>query len=554
MWKNKKIIIPALIIVLVGTIIAYRHRPQTSEYITAKVSLGRVERTVEVTGAVASSQSIELNFKTVGRLKNLYVNEGDRVYTGQKLANLDTAALYSRVKDAQSALLEARANLEKLMAGARPEDIQVTEETVKQRQAAVEAAENSLSNLELQAQTDIAGLKKTVVINLYNQLAVAAAALQEIDRVLNDDDAQDTLGALDSNSLNVALNSQTEAENSFNVLRPVIESVNEQTPNEKLSADLNDFLNVLAQIRQALDDTFTVLQKTITSQKFTQSELDSFISAITAKQTSVASAISALHSAQSAWINKQSYYQDQITRAQDNLKAAQTALQLAQAQLKLKTAPPRTYDIKSAQAKVARAQAALNLAQANLNDAVIYAPVDGVIAKINYDIGEQTTLAKPVIEMIGDSPLEVDADVPESDIAAIKLGQKVEITLDAFGDDKIFTGVVTFIDPAETVIQDVVYYQIKIQFKNLSKELQEQIKPGMTANATIIVQRKENVLRVPVRAIEKKDSEYTAKLLTANKKISVQPVKTGLQGDEYYEVLQGLKAGDEVVTFIKTKK
>ncbi len=554
MWKNKKIIIPVLIIVLVGAAITYRHRPQDSEYITAKVSLGRVERTVEVTGAVASSQSIELNFKTVGRLKNLYVDEGDRVYAGQKLANLDTAALYSRVKDAQSALLEAQANLEKLIAGARPEDIQVTEETVKQRQAAVEAAENSLANLELQAQTDIAGLKKTVVINLHNQLAVAAAALQEIDRVLNDDDAQDTLGALDSNSLNVALNSQTEAENSFNVLRPVIESVNEQTSSEKLSADLNDFLNVLAQIRQALDDTFTVLQKTITSQKFTQSELDSFISAITAKQTSVASAISALHSAQSAWINKQSYYQDQITRAQDNLKAAQTALQLAQAQLKLKTAPPRTYDIKSAQAKVARAQAALNLAQANLNDAIIYAPVDGVIAKINYDIGEQTTLAKPVIEMIGDSPLEVDADVPESDIAAVKLGQKVEITLDAFGDDKIFTGVVTFIDPAETVIQDVVYYQIKIQFKNLSKELQEQIKPGMTANATIIVQRKENVLRVPVRAIEKKDGEYTAKLLTANKKISVQPVKIGLQGDEYYEVLQGLKAGDEVVTFIKTKK
>ena len=180
---------------------------------------------------------------------------------------------------------------------------------------------------------------------------------------------------------------------------------------------------------------------------------------------------------------------------------------------------------------------------------MIIAPVNGIITEINYEFGEQTSLTKPVIQMIGESNLEIEVDIPESDIAKIDVGQKSEITLDSFGDDEIFIGNVTFIDPAETVIQDVVYYQVKVQFSdNLNK-----VKPGMTANVTIYTAQKSNVLRVPLRAVKQNNGDKIVDVLvgenTEQKKVVI-----GLKGNDFIEIISGLSAGEEVVTFIKNGK
>jgi len=199
---------------------------------------------------------------------------------------------------------------------------------------------------------------------------------------------------------------------------------------------------------------------------------------------------------------------------------------------------------------VAQANASLTLARANLNDAIIVAPTDGTITKKNFSVGEQSSLTTPTLEMIGKTNLEIKVDIPESDIAKVQIGQEVEITLDAFGPDQIFKGQVVFVDPAETKIQDVVYYKVTVQF---SEQTTEGIKPGMTANVTICTAKKDQVLVVPARAVKSQNGDkYVTVLIDAKKNTTEdKTVTVGLKGNEGIEIVSGLETGEEVVTFIK---
>jgi len=121
-----------------------------------------------------------------------------------------------------------------------------------------------------------------------------------------------------------------------------------------------------------------------------------------------------------------------------------------------------------------------------------------------------------------------------------------EITLDAFPDYK-FLGKVIKIDPAETIIQGVVYYKVTVGFDEPDKRM----KSGMTANVDIITETKENVLAVPQGAVLAKDGQKMVRILEG-KDIKEVKVETGIRGSRgEIEILSGLKKGDRVITFIK---
>ena len=226
-------------------------------------------------------------------------------------------------------------------------------------------------------------------------------------------------------------------------------------------------------------------------------------------------------------------------------------LDVAASQLELEKLPPRQFEIDLAKAKITSAQASLNLDYANLGDNIITAPIDGIITKKNFNAGEQSSMSTPILEMIGESNFQIEVDIPESDIPKVKVGQDVTITLDAFTDDIEFAGKVTFVDPAETIISDVVYYKVKIQLdeENIS------FKSGMTANVVICTDKKENVLFVPARAVKSSNGDKYVEVVTSRrgKKVNVEKknVTTGMRGDEGIEIISGLNDGDEVVTFVK---
>jgi len=164
--------------------------------------------------------------------------------------------------------------------------------------------------------------------------------------------------------------------------------------------------------------------------------------------------------------------------------------------------------------------------------------------------GEQTSLSLPVIRMVGLLNYEIEADVPESDIAKVETNQNVEITLDAFGEDQIFEGKVTFVEPAETVIQDVVYYKVRVEFDKYD----ERIKPGMTANLIIETNHKDDVLLVPLRAVKASNGRRFVEVLDSMGVSQEKDVKLGLRGDNGYEILSGLQEGEEVIVYVKKVK
>lgn len=316
---------------------------------------------------------------------------------------------------------------------------------------------------------------------------------------------------------------------------------------------MENLQNTLNLVSANLSNMADVLIATIISSKLSETELDALKTNITTQQSAIKTAQINIQSAKSNWTNKIAYYNDQIAIYEDYIASAEKALTIAESQLNLKKATPRQFEIDTALARIRQAQATLQLAQANLSETIITAPLDGIIIKKNNNVGEQSSISQPILEMIGQANLQIEVDIPESDIIKIKIDQDADISLDAFGDDQIFPGKVVFVDPAETIIQDVVYYKVKIQLTDSNDVMNFDVKPGMTSNVIICADKKENVLIVPARAVKSNNGDKYVEILVDNKPVQ-KIVTIGMRGDEGIEILSGLEQGDEVITFVKNGK
>jgi membrane fusion protein (multidrug efflux system) len=227
----------------------------------------------------------------------------------------------------------------------------------------------------------------------------------------------------------------------------------------------------------------------------------------------------------------------------------QKALNAAQAQLNKITAPARSEDITLQRAQVAKAVASLDLIKNQLINNSIIAPTNGIITKVNYQVGEQASQGEAVMSMITENSYEIAIDVSETDIAKLQIGNQVSITLDAYGDDQVLTGLISFIEPAETVIQGVTYYKVKITF---SAGTGIELKPGLTATAKIVTAQKDDVIAIPQRAVSDQDGQKIVKTLV-NGSVVTKVVSLGLSGDGgLVEIISGLNGNEEIITSTKT--
>jgi HlyD family secretion protein len=170
------------------------------------------------------------------------------------------------------------------------------------------------------------------------------------------------------------------------------------------------------------------------------------------------------------------------------LEAAQVALQSAQAQ------------VRSQQAQVTQAQASLNQNQVNLQHTVIEAPIDGLVISRNVDVGQTVaaSMQAPTLFVLAAdlTKMQVLASLDESDVGRIRPGQEVWFRVDAYPADE-FEGRVEQVRLQPQTVQNVVTYSTVIAVPNPELKL----KPGMTANVTIEIARRNNVLRVPNGAL-----------------------------------------------------
>jgi HlyD family secretion protein len=189
--------------------------------------------------------------------------------------------------------------------------------------------------------------------------------------------------------------------------------------------------------------------------------------------------------------------------------------------------------VNAALAQVAQTEAALRYAETNLRYTKILSPVDGVVVSRNVDVG-QTVAASfqtPTLFTIAQdlTKMQIDTNIDEADIGKIVAGQDVEFTVDAY-PDHTFQGKVDQVRIAPITVQNVVTYDVVIKVDNSDLRL----KPGMTANVSVVVATKKDIFRVPNAALRFRPSEKDGVVQTAgatqDKVVKTQPDSSGKDG------------------------
>ncbi|KUG22804.1 macrolide-specific efflux protein maca [hydrocarbon metagenome] len=268
-----------------------------------------------------------------------------------------------------------------------------------------------------------------------------------------------------------------------------------------------------------------------------------------AKATMEKAAVAVIDARRTFQRNKELFAQNFI--AKSDLDTAETNLHSAEAQQKV------------THAQVGQAQAALKIAQTNLQYTNILSPVDGTVISRSVDVG-QTVAASfqtPTLFSIAQdlTKMQINTSVDEADIGRVQAGQEVSFTVDAY-PDTAFAGKVSEVRNSPTTVSNVVTYDVIIKVDNPQLKL----KPGMTANVSITIEMRPNVLRVPNAALRFKPAETSGRegirteqremkgtkvwILEQDKPRPVQ-VTIGLSDGNYTEISSGqLLAGQEVIT------
>src|SRR5437588_7818395 len=283
-------------------------------------------------------------------------------------------------------------------------------------------------------------------------------------------------------------------------------------------------------------------------------------------------------------------FQATVTQAEGDLANAQAALELAKvnatriqelfakknsAQADVDQA---TANLHQAEANVKIKQGALNKAKADLDHCTITSPVDGEVISRSVDVGQTVaaSLQAPVIFVIANdlTKMQIDSNVAEADVGVVTFDQNVDFTVDAF-PMQTFHGKVVQVRNAPITVQNVVTYDTVIGVSNADLKL----KPGMTANVSIIIAHKDDVLQIKNAALRYRPPDATPveirKTVTsragrpgpgrggggqqgAQRTVYVLPsganhpeprqINTGISDGIMTEVVEGLKEGDRVVT------
>jgi len=588
-YKRKWVYIVAIIVLLiVGTVYGQiKKANQPPQYETVKVERGNLKQTVDATGNVESSNQLDMRFETTGKIAKVYKKVNDQVKVKDVIIEQDLSFLNASVAQASASVAQAKANLDKQIAGATPEYLAGMQASLDQAKAnlaqvqassdsSVNTADAALKTAENNLKLSTGGENSQIIQDAYDDMVAVlqsvpntlSTALNQADNILGidnttaNDSFEAVLSALDSSVLASAKNIYAVAKTAKVNAENIVIQINNSSTHVQIDASAILSETALQQTNELLFAVSAVLDKTNAIGSLTQTQLDTLKTniqtvrtAVSTKYSSLVSEAHAVETAKNSLTTYQIAYQKALKDLTDvknkqvaDLASAQASVDKAQAGFNDANNPPREVDLASYRAALAQSQASLGQAVANRDKARIIAPLDAVIGKINFKVGEYVSPQDVVVSLVNPH-YEVKIDIPETDIIKVAVGNPAVIKLDAYGDDIKFTGTVAQIEKGETVIQDVVYYKVTV---TLEDDGTHQILNGMTANVTFATEQKDNVLFIPQRAVRTNSGKYVKVL--ENNQIKDVEIKLGLKGDGgMVEVIEGLNEGQLVVIGTVTK-
>jgi RND family efflux transporter MFP subunit len=214
-----------------------------------------------------------------------------------------------------------------------------------------------------------------------------------------------------------------------------------------------------------------------------------------------------------------------------------------------------TLDQRDAQrVLIKKYEASLDGILRQMGETSVYSPIAGIVIAKNASVGEMISAGSSIVTVADPENLVIESNVPEVDIASVRLGQSAEVVFDSLTDQDIFKAQVVEIYPASNVIQDVVYYKVKLKMDSNDQRL----KIGMSSDVDVLTAEKDDVLMISRRAVKQEDGKKYVEILKTDGKTSFTEkiyVETELAGDGgMIEVKSGLSEGQEIIVFSSEKK
>jgi RND family efflux transporter MFP subunit len=510
--KRRVMAIIGVIVLLVISAFFFRNNKEL-EYNSVIVEKGSIREEVSVTGKIKAAESMGLSFRATGNVSQVLVEVGDKVTKGKVLASLENNDLWAQLNQFKANLEIEEAKLDELERGTR-------KETVEIKQTELTIAKQDLDNYYL---------------DIFDILDNSYAKSEEAIKI----DIKDVfLGAEAANSYVLNFDScvSNEIVSEVGYLRLESERNLIKWKNELSKLD---FTNSEEELNLAMKNA----KEYLTSFKDFFGKLNNVLFAdcsysnpnINIHRTNTNDGRNLIITAIS-----------NINNLEQDIISQNLLVKKIQNELDLLLSGSTYEEIISQEAKVKYAEAAIANAYALIEKTIIRAPIDGFVTKKDIKRGEIILANTPVISVMAEKGLEIETYIPEVDISKVKIGDVTLITLDAFSR-KEFLGEIIMVDFIETTIDGVVYYKGKCSINTDDIN----VKPGMTADITIITNSKDDILIIPQRAVIEKDGKNIVRIPIDGDFKDVEVVVGLKSPDGYIEVISGLNEGDEIITYVK---
>jgi HlyD family secretion protein len=508
--KSKNFYFALIILLIIGYFVYPRiFKKESTRYILGEVQRGNLEIKVSGTGEIIPIEEINVKSKVGGEIVNLNVKEGDKVYKGQILAKIDSRNLEKTIKD--------------------------QEILIKNLELAIESAKLNLQKLNFQYQNTLRGddynkalnQGMSILTDFYSFYPIFIEDLRKIYFYKDFENYDNNLKYYESYNPYFAGKSQ-KLEFNYNILRSKYIELSENFKNissqneakEKIIKDSYDLVLATYDLVNEGREMIRYLKEDLALKNATH-EKENIINNHFQKLTNYLNSLAQYKQNLLDVISKINSYHDVV----DNYEFDKKNLELS---------------IKQKEIDLEQAKNKLNDLKEDLNDYYITAPLSGILSTLNIKKGDLIA-SNQIIGTIITNQKIAKISLNEIDVAKVKVGQKAILTFDAFPDLKV-KGKIIEISTVGKEEQGVVSYDVKISLEEENKE----IKPGMSVNAEIIVDRKENVLLVPNSAIKSDRMGKYVEVVKDNK-IEKRYIKTGISNDEFTEVLEGLNEGEIII-------
>jgi RND family efflux transporter MFP subunit len=463
---------------------------------TMKVADSDIVKKILVSGTINARAEVNIYPKQSGEIVKLLVDKGDRVKAGQILAEIDSVSFQIQERQANADLDNVKAVYQK----SSPVAFINSETDFKQAKSNVDRLKSALrqAELDLDLQIKQADLQ---VKKANSDLKIAQARLDAATKGAREQELEPVKARMDNAKKN-------------------LDRMQSLSKEEMISKDQVEAAQLQYDIYNA--------QYSLLKEGLRPEDMDVLREQVESAKTALESAVE----------NKKlvDIKKTNLDSAKAQVDSAQAAFDQA---LATKDASIWKKDLDQAESAVKKAEASLDLVKQRVNESVVRASINGVIAQRFMDKGDTATTTKSFFTIVDAEVVKITAKVPERDIVDVKLNQEATIKPDAY-PGQIFKGKITNISPI--VDRETQTCDIEITTSNPDYKL----KPGMFARIELTTSEHKNVPLIPIEAMVKEIDETFVYVIVDGKAVK-KKIETGITDGVKIQVVSGLNSGDEFI-------